>query len=222
MDIKSLEFNVSEIFYSIQGEGSRAGLPCVFIRLQGCRLRCVWCDTPYALEKKKIENIMNGLEIFERINEYECKFIEFTGGEPLEQKNSLILAQYLLDKGFTVAFETAGYLSIKDVPRDAVKIIDFKAPGSGMEKSNNYDNINYLLKHDEVKIVISDETDYIWAKELINNFRLDNIVDNILLSPVYGKIEYVDLANWILRDKLNVRMQIQLHKFIWAPDTRGV
>lgn len=222
MDYNKLQFNISEIFYSIQGEGTRAGLPCVFVRLQGCKLRCVWCDTPYALQAGKNEVIMTGKEIIEKVESYACNFIEFTGGEPLEQADVVILMNYFIEKGKTVALETAGYLSTKDVPYDVVKIIDFKAPGSKMDKMNNLDNIKLLNYHDEVKFVLSSREDYDWAVNFINNHNLNSRLDNILMSPVFGKITYHELAEWILQDRLKVRMQIQIHKHIWEPDTRGV
>ncbi len=222
MDYSKLQFNVNEIFYSIQGEGTRAGMPCVFVRLQGCKLRCVWCDTPYALQTGKNEIIMTGKEVIEKVESYGCNFVEFTGGEPLEQPDVTILMDYFLEKAMVVALETAGYLSTKDVPYDVVKIIDFKAPDSKMEKMNNLENIKYLNYHDEVKFVLSSRTDYDWAVNFIKDNNLNSRLDNILFSPVFGKITYLELAEWILKDRLKVRMQIQMHKHIWEPNTRGV
>jgi 7-carboxy-7-deazaguanine synthase len=222
MNFQDLQFNVSEIFYSIQGEGSRVGLPCVFIRMQGCKLRCVWCDTPYALSLKKTEIMMTGQEIIDKVESYNCKFIEFTGGEPLEQAEIIHLMKYFIDSSKTVAVETAGYLSTKDVPAEVVKIIDFKAPGSKMLAKNNFDNIAFLNPHDEVKFVLSDRGDYDWAVKIINTHNLTNKVDTILFSPVFGKLDYLTLAQWILADELSVRLQIQVHKHIWDPATRGV
>lgn len=222
MDFSELKFNISEIFYSIQGEGTRAGMPCVFIRMQGCKLRCAWCDTAYSLRFDKIENLMTGEEIINKILEYDCKFIEFTGGEPLEQENIHKIASFFLEKNYIVAYETAGYLSVKDIPEGAVKIIDFKAPNSKMEIHNNYDNVNYLNKNDEVKFVLLDRQDYDWAKDIINKYKLNERVDTILFSPVFNHISYQQLAEWILKDQLDVRLQIQIHKHIWHPNKRGV
>jgi 7-carboxy-7-deazaguanine synthase len=222
MNFHEMKFNISEIFYSIQGEGTRAGMPCIFIRLQGCKLRCSWCDTPYALQISKIENMMTGQEIIDKILEFNCKFIEFTGGEPLEQPLVNELAAYFIKNNYIVAYETAGYLSVKDIPSEAVKIIDFKAPGSKMEKQNNFDNINYLTKNDEVKFVLTDRNDYEWAVDLITKNDLYSKVGAILFSPVFDKLSYLQLAEWILQDNLDVRMQIQMHKHIWHPNTRGV
>lgn len=222
MDFEKEIFNVSEIFYSIQGEGLRAGMPCIFIRLQGCKLRCVWCDTKYALQIGKTEILMTGKEIIEKIQSYNCHFVEFTGGEPLEQPNISFIMDYLIQKGYTVAVETAGYLSIKDLPKDVIKIIDFKAPGSKMEKYNNIENINYLNLNDEIKFVLENKEDYLWAKNFIQTKNLESKVNTILLSPVFGKLTYAELAEMILSDSMNVRMQIQMHKHIWHPDTRGV
>jgi len=222
MNFQDLQFNVSEIFYSIQGEGSRTGMPCVFIRMQGCKLRCVWCDTPYALSLSKTEVMMTGQEIIDKVESYNCKFIEFTGGEPLEQADVIHLMTYFISSGKTVAVETAGYLSTKNVPNDVVKIIDFKAPGSKMQGKNNPENINYLNPHDEVKFVLCDREDYDWAVKFINTHNLTNKVNTILFSPVFDKLDYLTLAQWILTDKLSVRLQIQIHKHIWEPTTRGV
>lgn len=222
MDFRQMQFNVSEIFHSIQGEGTRTGLPCVFVRMQGCKLRCVWCDTPYALQKSKIEIMMNSQEIIDKVESFNCNFVEFTGGEPLEQPDITKLMRYFINNGFITAVETAGYLSVRDVPDEVIKIIDFKAPGSKMDKNNNFDNINYLNKHDEVKFVLDGRTDYDWAVQIMNTHNLSSRVDTILFSPVFGKLTYKDLAVWILEDKLNVRLQVQIHKHIWSPDTRGV
>jgi 7-carboxy-7-deazaguanine synthase len=217
-----IKFNISEIFYSIQGEGTRAGLPCVFIRMQGCKLRCVWCDTKYALQLGKNEIIMSAQEIIDKVEAYESDFIEFTGGEPLEQAKIVSLIEYFIQKGKTVAIETAGYLSLEGLPEKLTKIVDFKAPGSKMDKYNNLENLKYLNHHDEVKFVLTDIDDYNWAKEFIETNNLYANVDNILFSPVFDKLSYQDLAEWILRDRLKVRMQLQMHKYIWEPNKRGV
>lgn len=219
---KELNFNINEIFYSIQGEGSRIGLPFVFIRLQGCLLRCVWCDTPYALERKQIEKMMTGEDILEHIKQHNCKNIMLTGGEPLEQEDIFDFITILLDLDYNVVIETNGQVLTDKVDSRAVKIIDFKCPDSKMSKKNNYKNMNYLNSHDEVKFVIGSKVDYDWSKELIEKYNISNKVSNILFSPVFGAIEPRQLAEWILSDSLPVRMQLQLHKFIWEPATRGV
>lgn len=215
-------FNVSEIFYSIQGEGSRAGLPCTFIRMQGCRLRCSWCDTPYALELKQKEVEMSGQDILNKIEEIGCNFVEFTGGEPLEQELVKDLMRELCDRDYTVAVETSGYIDISDLDKRITKILDIKCPDSNMSKKNKYENIDSLTKNDEVKFVLASEKDYNWACEIVKKYQLPDRVNSVLFSPVFGKLDYKYLAERILADKLNVRMQLQLHKFIWEPDKRGV
>jgi 7-carboxy-7-deazaguanine synthase len=219
--IKSLRFNVSEIFHSIQGEGTRSGKRCVFIRMQGCRLRCSWCDTPYSLELKQTENIMTAEEIIAKVKSFDCPFIEFTGGEPMEQDNIVPLMSYLCDDGFTVAVETAGYIDVRNLDKRIIKIMDIKCPGSKMEKKNFYENLEHLSVNDEVKFVIIDRIDYDFAKAIVNKYSLSK-TNEVLFSPVFGKIDYQQLVNWILEDHLNVRFQLQIHKYIWHPDTRGV
>lgn len=219
---QKLNFNINEIFYSIQGEGSRVGLPCIFVRLQGCLLRCSWCDTPYALERKEKKELMTGFEIFEKIRHYNCKFLMLTGGEPLEQDDVFEFIKMASDIGYEVVIETNGQVLCDKVDKRAVKIMDFKCPASNMSKKNNFENVNYLNAQDEVKFVISDLDDYNWAKDIIQKYDLENKVSNILFSPVFGKLEADQLAKWILEDSLKVRMQLQIHKFIWHPTTRGV
>ena len=220
--LNNIDFNVSEIFYSIQGEGNMAGKPCIFIRLQGCELRCEWCDTPYALDIKSKELEMTGMEIVDSIKKYDCNYILFTGGEPLLQKNINFVIDYLINENYFVSIETNGHQSIEKVNKKAVKIIDFKAPGSGMSKFNNFDNLNFLQKTDEVKVIISDRQDYDWAKKFILEQNLHEKVLNVILSPEYGKLNSRILAEWILEDSLPVRLQLQIHKYIWHPDKRGV
>ena len=214
--------NISEIFYSIQGEGTRAGLPCVFVRLQGCNLRCVWCDTPYALEIKQIEQIMTFQEILERINSFNCNFIEFTGGEPLVQSNSIDLMNYLIENGYTVAIETSGSKLIDKLHPEIIKILDIKCPASNMSKFNKIENLKYLNKKDEIKFVISDHGDFDWAMDYISRNNTFAITENILFSPVFGKLEPIVLSQWILATHLPIRLQLQIHKFIWEPNKRGV
>jgi 7-carboxy-7-deazaguanine synthase len=215
-------FNVSEIFYSIQGEGTRAGMPCVFIRMQGCRLRCVWCDTKYALEIGQKEIEMTGDEIIKEVEVFQCRFIEFTGGEPLEQPEIKSLMTYFCDNGYKVAIETSGYIDVSDLDKRVIKILDVKCPGSKMDKKNRYENMNFLEKHDEVKFVITDKTDYDFAKSITEKYDLTIRTSAVLFAPVFGNIDYKEFAEWILQDKLNVRMQLQLHKYIWEPNKRGV
>lgn len=222
MSNEMIKYNVNEIFYSIQGEGSRAGLPCVFVRMQGCLLRCTWCDTPYALDRKQTETLMSIDEILDKVESYNCKFLMLTGGEPLEQKNIGELVDSALNRGMEVVIETNGQQDVGKVSQDAVKIFDLKCPGSAMHKKNDYSNIEKLDSKDEVKFVIKDRADYDWAIDKCNEYGLFNRVSEVLMSPVFGEIEPVDLANWILEDSLPVRMQMQLHKYIWEPATRGV
>ncbi|MGE5481163.1 MAG: radical SAM protein [Chloroflexota bacterium] len=214
-------YNVSEVFYSIQGEGTRAGEPCVFIRLQGCMLRCSWCDTPYALEARQIESMMTEAQILEKVRSYGCNFIEFTGGEPLMQPIAGMLKDFC-DHGFTVALETNGHASLEAVDRRVIKIMDIKCPDSRMSKFNNYRNIELLDKKDEVKFVLASREDYNFAVDAIRKYELEERVAAILLSTVFETIELRDLAEWILNDKLKVRLQVQLHKLIWEPSLRGV
>ena len=216
------QLKLSEIFFSIQGEGTRAGAPCIFVRLHGCGLRCSWCDTPYALSHRNGGEWKSFREIRAQIEEHACKFVEFTGGEPLEQPEIHTLITELLDDGYTVAVETGGHIDISDCDPRLIRIIDFKAPGSGMTKRNRYENIPHLNKGDEVKFVCASLEDYEWAKSLILEHHLSQQVAAILISPVFGQVEPLELVEAILRDGLDVRFQLQLHKFIWEPDARGV
>lgn len=209
---------INEIFYSIQGESSLNGLPCVFVRLTYCNLRCSYCDTEYAFYEGKDMTIE---EIISEVEKYDCKLVEITGGEPLVQKKVHQLIQKLADKNYKLMLETGGSLPIAEVDKRVKIIMDLKTPSSNMEHKNLYDNIKYLKPTDEVKFVIGSREDYDWSKDIIKEF---NIADKctILMSPVFEKIENLDLVNWILTDKLNVRFQIQLHKYVWEPMTRGV
>lgn len=209
---------VNEIFFSIQGESSNAGLPCVFVRLTYCNLRCSYCDTEYAFYEGEDKSID---EIISEVKKYGCKLIEVTGGEPLVQNESLELMKKLCDEGFEVMLETSGSLPIKDVDKRVKIIMDLKCPSSKMEKKNLYENINFLKPNDEVKFVIGDREDYNWSKEIIKKYKLNDKFE-ILFSVVFDKLEPVTLVNWILNDKLNVRYQLQMHKYIWKPETKGV
>ena len=209
---------INEIYYSIQGESSKAGLPCVFVRLTYCNLRCTYCDTEYAFYDGKDLSID---EIIEKINKFDCKLVEITGGEPLVQKESLELMKVLCDKGFTVMLETGGSLSIKEVDPRVKIIMDLKCPSSGMLKKNLYSNLDYLKSGDEVKFVIGSKEDYIWTKDILEKYDIASKCE-VLFSVVFGKLEPVKLVEWILEDKLNVRFQLQMHKFIWEPTAKGV
>jgi 7-carboxy-7-deazaguanine synthase len=221
MDL-STKLNINEIFYSIQGEGTRAGLPCIFIRLQGCPLRCTWCDTPYALELKKIEKMMSFAEIIDEIRKFNCHFVEFTGGEPLSQKDSATLMKILVIQGYDVAIETSGHLDVSVLDSRISKIMDLKLPGSGMYKFNNYDNIEHLTDNDEVKFVVADKEDFFVALEIIKTYELIFKVKTVLFSPVFNSITPLELAELVKEYAPECRMQLQMHKFIWEPNERGV
>lgn len=210
---------INEVFYSIQGESTRAGLPCVFVRLTYCNIRCVYCDTEYAFYEG-VDKPIN--EIIDKVKSYGCKLVEITGGEPLVQENVHILMSRLCDLGYDVMLETGGSLPIENVNKRVKVIMDLKTPYSKMEKKNRYENIQYLKPNDEVKFVIGSREDYEWAKEILNKYDLVKKVEQVLFSPVFDKVENIELANWILEDKLNVRFQLQMHKYIWHPETRGV
>lgn len=215
-------FNVSEIFFSVQGEGSRAGMPCTFIRLQGCKLRCVWCDTPYALDKRVVATLMTGAEIVAEIERIGCSFVEFTGGEPLEQPDVVPLMAYLCDAGYTVAVETGGHVDVSNVDPRVIRIIDVKCPDSKMEPLNHWENLEALRPTDEIKFVLASRRDYEFARDVIRRYDLTRSTTTVLLSCVFGTLEFKDVVEWILADKLDVRFQLQMHKFIWHPETRGV
>ena len=209
---------VNEIYHSIQGESSKSGLPCVFVRLTYCNLRCAYCDTEYAFydgEDKSIEEIIN------EVKKYNCKLVEVTGGEPLVQKECLDLMKRLCDEGFDVMLETGGSLTIKDIDERVQIIMDLKCPSSKMEKKNLYENIGYLKPKDELKFVIGNREDYEWSKEIISKYDLEDKCE-ILFAVVFDELEPVSLVNWIIEDKLDVRYQLQMHKYIWHPETKGV
>jgi len=209
---------INEIFYSIQGEGTSAGLPCVFVRLTYCNLRCTYCDTEYAFYEGKDMSVD---EILSEVNKYNCNLVEVTGGEPLIQNESLVLMTELCDLGYLVMLETGGSLPIEKVDNRVKIIMDFKCPTSKMVKKNDYNNIKYLKPIDEIKFVIGNREDYDWSNKLISEYELDLKCD-ILFSTVFGKLENRALVEWILNDNLNVRFQTQLHKHIWEPDKKGV
>jgi len=209
---------INEIFKSIQGESSFAGLPTLFVRLTGCNLRCQWCDTKYAYDEA-VDLTVD--EVIGRVNAFGLQFVQITGGEPLLQGDVYELMDRLLISGYKVSLETNGSMDLSSVDTRVVKIIDIKCPSSGESGQMYFNNLNYLLKSDEIKFVIKDRDDYNWAKGIIDRYNLIERC-NILISPVYGEIEPREMAEWILEDNLNVRLQIQLHKLIWHPEMRGV
>jgi 7-carboxy-7-deazaguanine synthase len=209
---------INEIYYSIQGESTKAGLPCVFVRLTFCNLRCTYCDSEYAFYEGKDLSIG---EIIDEVRKYNCSLIEITGGEPLFQEESLSLMKHLADNGFEVLLETGGSLPVKNIDSRVKIIMDLKTPSSGMLKKNMYENLDFLKNDDEVKFVIGSREDYLWSKQIIEKYSLDK-KNSTLFSVVFGKLLPLELVNWILEDKLNVRFQLQMHKFIWKPDERGV
>ncbi len=208
---------ITEIFHSLQGEARNIGLPTVFIRLTGCPLRCGYCDTAYAFsggEWMEIESILD------EIKQYNCSHITVTGGEPLAQKNCLNLLNQLCDSGYDVSLETSGALLVDKVDGRVVKIIDVKTPASGEVSKNKFENFVLLNENDQLKFVICDEADYLWSKQLIAEKQLEHRCE-ILFSPSHEQLDAVTLADWILKDQLNVRFQIQLHKYLWG-DKPGV
>ena len=210
---------VNEIFHSIQGESTHAGRPCVFVRLTACDLRCSWCDTPYAFtEGRKLSVDAVAAEV----TAYGCRLVEITGGEPLLQRDVYPLMERLLDAGHTVAIETGGHLSIAQVPRRVVRIVDVKCPGSGESTQNHWANLDLLAPHDEVKFVIGDRADYEFARETVTRHGLIERTAAVLYSPVHATLAPKELAGWILQDRLEVRLQLQIHKYIWGADVRGV
>jgi 7-carboxy-7-deazaguanine synthase len=209
---------LTEIFKSVQGESTYMGLPCVFVRLTGCNLRCVWCDTAYAFQGGKKLSID---KILEEIKSHGIDLVEITGGEPLMQKEVFPLMDTLLKNNFRVMLETGGSLSIKDVPAEVIKIIDLKCPGSGEKEKNHWDNLNHLASTDEIKFVITDRADYEWSRSTLEKYELDK-KSHILFSPVFDKLPLKDLTEWILEDNLPVRLQTQLHKQKKNKNAQGV
>lgn len=209
---------VNEIYKSLQGESSKAGLPCIFIRLTYCNLRCSYCDSEYAFYDGKEMEIE---EILSEVRNLGCKLVEVTGGEPLFQSESIDLMKRLCDEGFDVMVETGGSLPIKEIDKRVMVILDLKTPTSKMMKKNLFENIEYIKPTDEIKFVIGSREDYDWTKEIIEKYNLYKKC-SILFSTVFGELEPVALVNWILEDKLNVRFQLQMHKYIWDPKEKGV
>lgn len=210
---------VTEIYKSIQGESTWAGLPCIFVRLARCHLRCTWCDTAYAFyggDSMTIEDIVAQCE------ELGGPLVEITGGEPLVQKECPRLAKALQDRGCTVLVETSGTLPIGVLPDGVIRIMDLKCPGSGESDKNDWRNVGALNKKDEVKFVIADRCDYEWSRRVVRDHDLSNRCNAVLFSPVHGEVDPQHLVQWVLEDALPVRVQLQLHKFIWPPEARGV
>ena len=215
----SMALIVNEIFYSIQGESTYAGRPCGFVRLTGCNLHCRYCDTRYADVEGEPLSVS---EIVDRIRSYGIPLVEITGGEPLLQKETPELIHRLIDAGFEVLLETNGSLDIRSVDRRCVKILDIKCPGSGEADRNDLGNLKRLEKHDQIKFVLSDRIDYAFAKKIIAAAWPDRPQNPVLFSPVSDRLDPATLADWILADRLDVRLQLQLHRLIWPNITRGV
>jgi len=210
---------INEIFYSIQGESTYSGKPCVFVRLSGCDLRCSWCDTPYAFsdgQKMSVDAVL------EQVDRYRSPLVEVTGGEPLLQEDVYPLMQRLIESGRTVLLETGGQIDISRVPGAVVKVMDVKCPGSGESSKNEWSNIDRLGSRDQVKFVIKDRADYEFARDIVGQHALDRRCAAVLFSPVHGVLDPKDLSEWILDDHLPVRLQLQIHKHIWGADARGV
>jgi 7-carboxy-7-deazaguanine synthase len=210
---------INEIFYSVQGESTYAGRPCVFVRLTACDLRCSWCDTPYAFyegRKRPLDDVL------QEVDQFKCDLVEVTGGEPLLQEAVYPLMDALLERGKTVLLETGGHRSTARVPESVVTIVDVKCPGSGEAHKVDFDNLQRLRPHDEVKFVIQDRADYEYARDVIARHSLAGRAAAIHMSPVHGVLNARTLSEWVLADSLPVRVQLQLHKYIWDPATRGV
>ena len=215
----SAVLTINEIFHSIQGESTHAGRPCVFVRLTACDLRCSWCDTAYAFHEGRKMSID---QVIASVEQFACPVVELTGGEPLLQKDVYPLMQALLDRGKTVLVETGGHVSVAQVPPGVHKIMDVKCPGSGEAHRMEWANLSLLTPRDEVKFVLKDRADYEYARDVVLTHALDTKVAAVLFSPVHGVLDARMLSQWVLEDRLPVRVQLQIHKFIWEPTTRGV
>jgi len=213
-----MSLKINEIYYSVQGESTHSGCPCIFIRLTYCNLRCSYCDTEYAFYDGKDMEITY---IMSEIKRWDCNLVEVTGGEPLFQHECIDLLNELVNSNYEVMLETGGSLSISDVPKKVVKIVDFKCPSSGMVKKNLWSIVDDLQAHDEVKFVIGNREDFDWAKDRITEYSMDKIC-TLLFSPTFGEIDPQQIVEWILDENLPVRMQLQMHKMIWSPEEKGV
>ena len=217
MSTNPRRLKITEIFHSLQGESVNTGLPTVFIRLTGCPLRCHYCDTEYAFSGGQWQTLE---QILDTVTAFHCRHVTVTGGEPLAQKACIELLKQLCDAGFQVSLETSGALSIADVDSRVMKIVDIKTPASGESSKNNLSNLNCLDKHDQLKFVICNEADYSWSKALLESGQLEQYCE-VLFSPSSEQLPATTLADWILRDQLPVRFQLQLHKLLWG-DKPGV
>jgi 7-carboxy-7-deazaguanine synthase len=213
------KLTINEIYFSIQGESTWAGLPCVFVRLTFCDLRCTYCDTEYAFYEGKKQTLG---EIVDAVLGHGCPLVEVTGGEPLLQKNVLPLMTLLADAGRTVLLETSGAHDISEVDPRVHRIMDLKTPGSGEVERNLFSNLEYLTPRDEVKFVIGSRADYEWSRALVREHQLAERCRAVLFSPIFGRIDPREIVEWVLADNLPVRFQLQMHKFIWTPTQRGV
>jgi len=213
-----VNMRVTEIFHSIQGESTYVGEPCVFIRLTGCPLRCTWCDTEYAFYGGREQSRE---DIIAQVETYGCRLVEVTGGEPLAQSEAVALISTLCTRGYTVLLETSGAIDVAPVDQRAHIILDVKCPGSGMSERMYWPNLDRLAAKDEAKFVLADRTDYEWARDILGQHKLATRC-TVLMAPAFGSLEPRQLAEWVLADRLPVRLQLQLHKLIWTPDMRGV
>ena len=216
--MKNNTLKINEIFKSIQGESTHMGLPCAFIRLTSCNLRCTYCDTEYSFYEGKDMTLE---KIIGTIVPMKTKLVEITGGEPMLQENVIPLMNKLIKMNYIVLLETSGAISLKNVPKKVKKIVDFKCPSSGMQDKNLWTILDELNKEDEIKFVIGDKIDYQWTKKIIEKYQL-NKKWTVLLSPVFDKLSLEELSEWILSDNFDVRLQLQMHKYIWNPEERGV
>tara|TARA_Y100000590_G_scaffold54965_1_gene57476 strand:+ start:74 stop:724 length:651 start_codon:yes stop_codon:yes gene_type:complete len=216
--MKNNTLKINEIFKSIQGESTYTGIPCAFIRLTYCNLRCTYCDTEYSFHEGKDMSIDDIINI---ITPMKTKLVEITGGEPMLQKNVLQLMDKLIEKKYTVLLETSGSISLKKIPKQIKKIVDFKCPSSGMKNKNLWSILDELTNEDQIKFVIGDYKDYKWTKKKIEKHKLNEKWE-VLISPVFDKLSLESLSNWMLNDNLDVRLQLQMHKYIWEPNKRGV
>ena len=219
MSEREKKLTINEIYFSVQGESTWAGLPCVFVRLTFCDLRCTYCDTEYAFYEGKKRSLG---EIVDDVLAYDCPLVEITGGEPLLQRNVLPLMAMLADADRTILLETSGAHDISAVDPRVHRIMDLKTPGSGEVERNLFSNIDYLTPRDEVKFVIGSREDYEWSRTQLRGHRLADRCGAVLFSPIFGRIDPREIVEWILADKLPVRFQLQIHKFIWTPTQRGV
>ena len=213
-----MKLKINEIFYSIQGESSYTGLPCIFIRLTYCNLRCSYCDTEYAFYDGKDISID---DILSEIKKYPTDLVMVTGGEPLIQDYCINLMEKLIAENYSVMLETSGSMKLNKVPKKVIKIVDFKCPSSDMMEKNDWQILSDIQKQDEIKFVIGNKKDYDWAKKMITKYKLNELCP-VLFSPVYNVMSIQDLSEWILKDGIKVRLQSQLHKHIWGPETKGV